>query len=62
MQLKSGTASEESKRQTLQKPRNRTAAENTEAFKAVYKWLDAREISEDAAENEKAAQSKQAAM
>jgi hypothetical protein len=62
MQLKSRTASEVSKRQTLQKPKHRAAAENPEAFKAVCKWLDARKISEDAAASSKAAQSKQAAM
>jgi len=54
-------ASQESKRETFQKPRKRTAAENTEVFNAVCKWLNAKEI-RDAAFLPSAAQSKQAAM
>ena len=62
MQLKSRAATEESKGQTLQKPKKRTAAKNTEALKAVYKRLYAGKVSEDAAGNGEAAQSKQVAM
>jgi len=62
MQLKSRTATEKSKRRTLQKPKCRAAAENAKAFKAVCKRLYASEITEDVAESRKAAQSKQTAM
>jgi hypothetical protein len=59
MQLRSYIASEGSKGETLQKPKNCAAAENTEAPKAVRERLDAEVISEDAAKDREAAQSKQ---
>jgi hypothetical protein len=62
MQLKNCTATEKSKRQTLQKLKRRAATENTKGLEAVYKRLEAGKILEDAAKSREAAQSRQAAM
>lgn len=45
-------------REILRKPKKRTAAENTEVLNAIYKWLDVEKVSEDAAKNREATQSK----
>jgi len=55
MQLKSRTASQESKGETLQKLKSCTAAENTEALKAVHKLAQTEETKGYAARNEEAA-------